>query len=194
MNIILFNGPPGCGKDTAAMAVLINRFGMPGTVKFDRMSMPIKRAFAGTYDAEISKMGNIVGWEERKDEPHALLDGKSYRQWQIDFSEKFMKPLYGPDIFPRLLARRHYHRLNDPAYTVLVPDCGFDVEANYLIEQTHARVFLMRIQRPGSNYAIDSRSNLEPHRLLAGFTIIDNDSDVETFRDRVRKQVGEWIA
>lgn len=161
MNIILFNGPPGCGKDTAAFSIFERRYDFLGTIKFDRMSMPNKKAFYGAFGGVLDPFGNNLHWEPKKEEPSHLLDGKSYRQWQIDFSEKFMKPLYGKDIFGRLLVHRHQHRAEDPNYTVLVPDCGFQIELEKLrADLPFSRILLVKVYRDGCDFSKDSRGYL----------------------------------
>lgn len=178
MNIILFNGPPGCGKDTAASHLYNSRWALPGTWRFDRMSMPNKRAFAGTVGAEVNEFGIVAnGWEQQKDQPDSLLNGKSYRQWQIDFSESFMKPLYGGDVFARLFAARHEHRADDRRYTILVPDCGFPVEVLGIRKAfPSAGILLFRIYRPGHDFSFDSRGYIEPTPEM-GLSVIDVQND-----------------
>lgn len=161
MNIVLFNGPPRSGKDTAVEAFredesvnwLKDGFAM------DRMSMPIKQAFGGVVDKYCDSRGVVQDWEQIKDQPHDLLSGKSYRQWQIDFSEKFMKPLYGEDIFARLFADR-WKDQEEPV-TILVPDCGFEIEKAGLRKyMPNAKIALVRIIREGTDFSKDSRGYL----------------------------------
>lgn len=162
MNIILFNGPPSSGKDTAAMHVFKNRYELPGSFAFDRMSIPIKRAFAGVTQsyARLDSFGNNHRWEGIKENEIEAF-GVSYRQWQIDFSEKFMKPLYGNNIFAKLFVDRHSHRAHQNDYTVLVPDCGFDIEAEHLRSAfPKAGILIVKIFRPGKTFAGDSRNYL----------------------------------
>lgn len=196
MNIILFNGPPGCGKDTAARYLIHNRYDLPGTIRFDRMSMPNKRAFAGTVGAEIDRWGNVEKWEDRKDEPSLLLGGKSYRQWQIDYSESFMKPLYGGDIFPRLFADRHSHRFEDKYYTVLVPDCGFDIEVLTLRKLLpKAGILLIRIHRTGFDFSLDSRSYITPTpEMGVAFLAVDNDRSKADFEKKIAEHIKEYFS
>lgn len=187
MNIILFNGPPGCGKDTAASYLYESRWSLPGTWRFDRMSMPNKRAFAGTVGAEVSEFGIVAGWEAQKDQPDPLLNGKSFRQWQIDYSESFMKPLYGGDVFARLFADRHRHRADERRYTVLVPDCGFPIEVLGLRKEFRkAGILLFRIYRPDHDFSFDSRGYIEPTPDM-GISVIDvwNDGTRTEFEGKI---------
>src|SRR5258708_6354333 len=130
--IILLNGPPSSGKDTAAKHIRKwceeVYIGYPRWhCMLDRMSLPIKRAFAGTMGLPITEDGIVEPWESKKEEiiPEYRV---SYRQWQIDFSEKFLKT-YRSSIFGDLLALRISRRfMKGIANLVVVPDCGFAVE------------------------------------------------------------------
>lgn len=195
MNIILFNGPPGCGKDTAALCIIARFFAAKHTFRFERMSFPNKRAFAGTVNAAISPLGHVVEWEDRKDEPSLLLNGKTYRDWQIEYSEKFMKPLYGDAIFGRLLAERIKHRADDHDYTVLVPDCGFPIEALQLRKEfPKAGILLVRIYRTGFDFSKDSRGYIVPTPEM-GLTIVDldNDGSQQEFEIKVERTVRDYL-
>lgn len=179
MRIILLNGPPSCGKDTVAKAL-----GQKLTEqKIDycvlRMSRPIKRAFAGLVDAEIDSWGNVEDWESTKDLPSELLNGKSYRQWQIDFSEKFMKPLYGEDIFARIFVHTIEHlrtgELGEWNGYVIVPDCGFQIEAETLAALLpEVRKMFVRIHRKGTDFSKDSRSYFHPQEIPLQIDLYNN--------------------
>ena len=161
MKIMLLNGPPSSGKDTAAVAIqrqLTAQFDV--IISIDRLSMPIKRAFAGTVDIPIDNLGNVKYFESIKETPLTILNGKSYRQWQIDFSEKFMKPLYGEDIFARLLIDRiktylAQHGIPD---ILIIPDCGFQIELDTLVTELNPKhITLFHLVRPGTDWSKDSR-------------------------------------
>lgn len=183
MNIILFNGPPRSGKDTAAMFLYEQWHNLPwtrGDCVFDRMSMPNKFAFAGTTATECDDFGNNTTYERIKEDPLKLLNGKSYRQWQIDFSESFMKPLYGEDIFARLLASRLYSLRADYPVTAVIPDCGFQVEADKLSRFLDLNIVLIRIHRRGCDFSGDSRGYIEAPKGVQFFSI-NNDGTKEDF-------------
>jgi hypothetical protein len=173
MKLVLLNGPPRCGKDTAAKAIIsyIEKKALadperPPHVVLERFSMPIKRAFAGMIDAEIDAEGNVLDYEPDKDKIIPLL-GMSYRRWQILFSESFMKPLISGDIFGRLLLSRIEALPLDSV--VVVPDCGFQIEVEAVLRsdifhEGKLRAFLVQVYRPGCTFAGDSRRYIShPH-------------------------------
>lgn len=189
MDVIFFNGPPKCGKDEAAKFLRANwdALDLPGNPILRRFSHPNKMAFAGLVDAKIDADGNVETWEAAKDHPHPLLNGKSYRQWQIDFSEKFMKPLYGDDIFGRLFVNAVHDKTNSSVY--LVPDCGFEVEPETVVTLLpKARVFLIRIYRRGCDFSLDSRSYIEaPSIPYENVYNIHNNGDLAHYHDTLAK-------
>lgn len=192
--VVLFNGPPYCGKDSAAEALLQTSIQNLGFMNLDRFSMPLKRAFAGIMSLNITAGGTVDLWEAKKDEIIPML-GSSYRQWQIDFSECFMKPLYGPDIFGQLLVERFERRTMGykADVTLLVPDSGFVPEANVVLARGYD-VLLLRIHRPGKDFSSDSRSYIElgPRPNLLELDL-QNDGDLPIFQDHVRRIYSSWI-
>ena len=156
--VVLFNGPPSSGKDTAAR-YLYHSTTIDYPFVQERMSMPIKKAFASIMGEYIDKWGDVAGYEDKKEQNIELL-GCSYRQWQIDFSEKFMKPLYGEAIFGALFCLRAARHSKNAVF--LVPDCGFDIEYKTLTDVFGlSNVFVIKLYRPGCTYAKDSRSWLK---------------------------------
>jgi hypothetical protein len=201
--VILFNGPPSSGKDTAARICFTERCGAAYKV-FDRMSMPIKRAFAATIAAPIDRWGNVEPHERAKDEVMKGF-GVSYRQWQIDFSERFMKPLYGEDIFGKLFINRQ--KQQHPDSVILVPDCSFDIEFTTL--EAHfgrGNVFVIKLYREDCDYRIDSRGYLSvgqdlPLHTTGGYYDrldrhvyhFNNDLDKAGFEKAILQVVKGWL-
>src|SRR5277367_2870726 len=109
--IILLNGPPSSGKDTGAKHIreFLNHTPYQGRLlhtAMDRFSLPVKRAFAGMMGVSCTADGIVTQYEPIKELPIARIGGMSYRQWQIEFSEDFMKPKFGEAIFGQLLIER----------------------------------------------------------------------------------------
>lgn len=171
--IILLNGPPSSGKDTAAKHIrqtFTIDHTTPKRVVLDRMSMPIKRAFAGTMGLPITEDGTVEPWESMKKEIIPEF-GVSYRQWQIDFSESFLK-CYRQEIFGELLAARIGRRFSrNIANLIVIPDCGFDIEIKVIYARFDPKdILLIRCHRHGFTFLGDSRSYV---RTPAGCAIFD---------------------
>jgi hypothetical protein len=176
--IILLNGPPSSGKDTAAKHIrdwyhgqrdMSDQEQWNNRCALDRMSMPIKRAFAGTMSLPIDADGNCQPWESKKEEVIPEF-GISYRQWQIDFSESFLKK-YDEAIFGTLLSTRIERRFaKGIANLVVIPDCGFKIEIETLYANFDPKdILLVRCHRNGFNFVGDSRSYVRAPKGCAVF-------------------------
>jgi hypothetical protein len=195
--IILLNGPPSSGKDTAAKFVCQhfreNNYGNGIGLRplIDRMSMPIKRAFAGTMGLPITEDGIVEPWESRKEEViHEF--GVSYRQWQIAFSEKFLKG-YREEIFGRLLVARIKRRFEKGiANLIVVPDCGFSIEIDVLYEEFEREdILLVRCHRDGFTFQRDSRSYVRAPKGCAVGDLMNSDKDA--YLALVERVVKTWL-
>lgn len=183
--ILLFNGPPRSGKDTSALTIERN---IPH-IGFDRFAMPLKLAFAAVAGAKVlDKYGTVEPYESTKGEIIPWL-GVSYRQWQIDFSEKFMKPLYGDDIFARLFVQRNK---NFDGSAIVVPDSGFYSEAAPVAKAFgEENTLLVRIHRPGFDFTGDSRSYL--YSVSPNEVDVYNDGTQEEFERKIFNIVNDFI-
>ncbi len=194
--IILLNGPPSSGKDTAAkhirQMVLRSTFPQISVCILDRMSMPIKRAFAGTMNLPIDADGNVDYWEAHKEEIVPQF-GVSYRQWQIDFSERFMKPIFDEAIFGVLLSARIKRRFEKKIADLLViPDCGFQVEIATLYHYFNPDdILLIRPHRNGFTFSGDSRSYV---RAPSGAAVFDPINSLpEEYEKQIEAGVRCWL-
>lgn len=183
---ILFNGPPRSGKDTAAQMAYNYVLRTTRPIRYptwEKFSRPNKECFAALAGAKIDAFFNVDYYEHHKSEIIPWL-GVSYRQWQIDFSEKFMKPLYGQDIFAWLLRMRSQQ--ND---LTIISDCGFQIEVDCLIGQ---RMMLICMKREGCTFEGDSREYVKPAPNWE-YHVIANDSSLEHLRKVVETLVGDFI-
>ena len=149
--IIVLNGPPRCGKDTIA-GLIKQRLTL--CVEF-KMSMVMKR-----YIPDIFGLSDVQrrAIELYKDEPEGIFNGMSWREVQISFSEDWMKPKFGKDIFGRLAAQRMKGLI---ANHIVVSDSGFNEELIPVIQAFGANnVIVWRIYRPGCSFKNDSRDYL----------------------------------
>jgi hypothetical protein len=187
--VFLYNGPPRSGKDSAAVTLT-----QMGLGHFEKFAWPLKAAFASITGAQIDPWGNVEPFESTKSDLIPWL-GTSYRQWQIDFSESFMKPNYGSDIFGRLLVQRVTfagagNRFNHQA--IFISDSGFAEEAKYVAQEFgEENVLLVRIHRPGYDFAGDSRSYL--YDILPNEIDVVNDASVEDYLGKIKGIFTEFM-
>ncbi len=173
--IVLLNGPPRCGKDTAART-----FSLGGAFVHDKFSLPIKRAFAAVMGVPVHDNLNVYPYEDYKEQVIPAL-GVSYRKWQQDFAEKMMKPTCGHDVFARLLIERLAPlRVIRSVTTVLVSDCGFQIEADVL-EQAGLDVRVIQLHRDGCSYSGDTREYVEGKRTVK----IDNNGKIQELTEKI---------
>jgi hypothetical protein len=158
--VILISGPPRSGKDTAMIALCEQ---MPyGFIPIiDRFSMPLKASVCSWLGYELDYNGNSV-LEETKEKIIPEL-GVSYRQAQINLSERHMKELYDEEVFGRLMVSRIREASESaPPFDKLVfiiPDSGFASEMKVVERAVGSEnMILIRSHREGCDYSGDSRS------------------------------------
>lgn len=196
LSLILLNGPPGSGKDTAAEHIL-QLFPTAVHMKFAR---PLKDAFVATF-------GYSRDWIETNKDTRLLGFDMTVREWLIAYSEDFMKPQCGNDIFGVLAGREVLDQLSpgSKAHRIFVfSDCGFTHEVNGLLAalfDTHVediRVQIIQLMRTGCTW--DSRAPID-FRLGAAWPElrrfdprhIDNNGSLGIFSRRISETVEPFL-
>lgn len=181
--IVLFNAPPRAGKDTAAN-VLLSHLDVGEKIKF---SDPVKR---GTHGAYGLWHAGVDFFEDRKDQPCDEFLGITPRQAYINFSEKLMKPVHGPDVFGKLFVRTVG---TSSSKVILVPDSGFYHEAVPAIEAYGAdNILLVQIFMEGRNFDNDSRDYIKLPEVKT-VHIWNRWGELDEFEKTICKVVGRWI-
>jgi hypothetical protein len=173
-NIVLFNGPPRSGKDTAAGLVRAAFIREAVSLKF---ALPLKYLTASFAEFMGDKHENVLSDEPGvKERANKFLLGLSPRQFQIMVSEDWMKPKFGDDVFGKIAIQqvKLYH--DWPSRIFLFSDSGFRSEAVALVEEFGPEnILLIRLHRIGCDFTIDSRSYIELADL--GVTEVDVTND-----------------
>lgn len=156
--VIIFNGPPGSGKDETCR-FLLSHFG------FKHLSFKHQLFIETIKLFNVDEAWFMEGYEDRaiKERPEELLGGRSRRQALIYTSEDVLKPTRGKGIFGEQAAKQ-INRVSDYCFS----DGGFTEELVPIINIAGAdNVCLVQLFRDGSSFANDSR------RYINGTNIID---------------------
>lgn len=165
--IILFNGPPRSGKDTAT-GFALEYLGCRG-VQY-RFAAPLKDAIHGLFGMPSILLEHF---DAVKDEPNEKLFGMTPRNAYIWLSEEVVKPKFGKDFFTRV-AINAIKSMGDNI--IVISDCGFAEEAEGLIKEFGAEnIIIVRLHRRGTSFANDSRNYIS-HPECKEYAILNNGS------------------
>ena len=180
--IILLNGPPRSGKDTAAHIILRN-FKPWSEYK---MSLPLKAGLREFFAIDREMHRSV---EEHKEDEIDLFFGYSYRQMQISLSEDWAKAKFGTHIFGSLAVRAIKARSSN----VVISDCGFEEEIVSIRNAFPGNVLLIRLHRSGCDFSNDSRGYI-PDGVIDEHLVqdINNAYDLEMFEVQVIKALRKW--
>lgn len=145
-HILVFNGPPGVGKDTLANYAQ----------SFDSRSRHVK--FISTLKQAVAVLFNypIELMEEGKDDPKYTKFGKRIREHQIALGSA-LRNIYGEEVFGRMLADRILSMPMQTPY-VVISDLGVTGELRALAEAIdRERITLFRVHQEGKTFSGDCR-------------------------------------
>lgn len=168
--IIIFNGPPGAGKDEACL--YLKKLGYKHLSFKDELFKETFKFFG------VSKGWFMKGYENRsikeKPVPQLKVSGNmlSRRDAMIYVSEKYIKPKYGNDYFGKQLAK-HINKEGNFS----VSDGGFAEELVPIINKVGTdNIVLVQLTRDGCDFSSDSRryfnGDLIQEFILGGETSI----------------------
>lgn len=145
--IVIFNGPPGSGKDEAAAWL--------GRRGFAHLSFKHYLFRETIAEFDVDTVWFMDGFNNRamKELPEEDLRGMSRRQAMIYTSEDVIKPKYGKSYFGDQVASQLEE---DEKY--VISDGGFVEEIQPLIDKVGAEnMLLVQLVREGCSYRSDSR-------------------------------------
>lgn len=167
--IIIFNGPPGSGKDEAAS--YFKRRGFKH-LSFKYVLFKETISFFG-----VDEEWFMNGYNDRsvKERPEEFLEGMSRREAMIYVSEVITKPALGKDIFGVYVANEVEDGMN-----YAISDGGFEEELVPLINRVGTQnIVLVQLTRDGCDYSSDSRryfnGRLEKEYIIQKSTDIDRE-------------------
>lgn len=212
--VVLLNGPPRCGKDTAALGLANSLRGICTPI-LHKFAEPLAAAVRGMFGITQSRWDYL--YTTAKEVPTGELLGMSPREAMIWVSEDVMKPKFGDEVFGTLAAEK-ISKMNRGV--VVISDCGFDAEILPVADVVGwGSILILSIYRPGCTYAKDSRSYITPdtlaraaraahdarHKRPSGpnlehipyeepaFSEVVNRKDIFVFRDAVTDIVTRWL-
>lgn len=172
--VIIFNGPPGSGKDHAADLVT-NMFDRSKHLRFkDHLFKCVTTLFNVTDEEFFEKYND----REQKEKSTCLLEGYSPREAMIFVSETVIKPKFGHDYFGHIAADNLIYGIN--AFS----DGGFTEELEPVYNECDGNMIIVQLHCPWSNFDNDSRTYIDEFKDVPILKLI-NDSTIEIFEIKV---------
>lgn len=148
MNLV-FNGPPGSGKDEACLFLKRNH-GFHHLQFKDQLFIDTTEYFGVSLNWFLADYDN----RELKEMPREELNGLSKRNALIHVSENVIKPNYGKDYFGVKTAEKVDAKLN-----YCFSDGGFVEEVIPLINRVGPeKICIVQLYRTGCSFSSDSRN------------------------------------
>lgn len=181
------NGPAGSGKSSLATLLCKN----DPSVWRESFAQPIRDVLYAVFYPEEGPISFTFDLRETEAKTRLIPysdNALTNREAMISFSEKWMKPVFGEDIFGRLcLARCRDQEMFYDRF--VIDDSGFTPEAQYIISQVGAEnCLLIRLHRPGCDFAGDSRSYI--HLPVNSITLINDGPKPESMLDALQLSLG----
>jgi hypothetical protein len=188
---VLLNGPKRSGKSSVA-DILSGSREIDASVSVIGMSFHLKRFVHGIYLGMRGYRLDPDHFDLTKEHPQEILDGMSWRQAYIHYSESVIKPLHGKEWFGRMLIQQAKIEAAD---IVVVPDSGFREEAEAVVKDAGAEnVLLVRLHRPGHGFEGDSRGYVELDDLhVQSHDVWATEGGLDFAADRVIHLVKTWF-
>jgi hypothetical protein len=161
--IVIFNGPPGSGKDEAA------RYFQARGFKHLSFKHALFRETVREFDVSYKWFMDRYNDRSVKERPEKRLRGMSRREALIYTSEEVIKPRYGKDFFGVQVAKEI---VNENDYCI--SDGGFVEELLSVINRIGSdNIVLVQLTRDGCDYSSDSRRYFDGN-LVHEYTISKN--------------------
>lgn len=181
--IILLNGPPRSGKDTAVG--IIKKLLLHSSYEY-KLSKPLKQGMQILYDLHPKVYLELS--EDHKDTPSASLYGQTAREAQIALFKCLSKGC-GEDVLAKMAIKFIDSKVTEEY--VLISDSGRTIETQTLLEHFgYDKVGLIQLWRPGCNFEGDIREyvciNCRHH------TKVNNEFELDIFEAQIKKVLKEW--
>lgn len=165
--VIMFNGPPRSGKDSAC-EIIMEHF---PEVHYAYFKEVLYRESAKILGLDFNFWASVCQNGDLKDKPMlAVAAGETGavmtpRDILIYLAEKVLKPKYGKEFIARGTAEtisdliQHQREQSNEEAMIVVPDLGFDYEIDTVRDMLpNVHVISVAVHRPGFTFEGDSRS------------------------------------
>lgn len=178
---LLISGPPGSGKDLTGSTIAAGLGDGAIVEKFAAPLVIAARAFGFLMD------------EDLKEDPCGP-GGVSRREFQIQLSESFAKPLMGTNVFGQALVRRVEALVDQPSL-VIVTDSGFYQEAATVCGFVGSdNVRRIHLHREGHDYSNDSRTDWDDTDLgIKRGDLVNLSSSIAEYAEYVEAFTAPWV-
>lgn len=185
-SVIMFNGPPGCGKDYAT-SVLVRELSLKGTAAHH---LEVKNRLIDLtcliHDMDRDEWDRMYH-HPTKDMPLVQFGGMSMRQALIRVSETVIKPNYGLDYFGRAAGKTLKDGVN------VFSDGGFEPEIRAIIKSVGEDNFLLIRVHPivdGEAKGFEGSGDSRSYVMGEGIPAVDVTNDyTQLFTDTVMDAV-----
>lgn len=190
---VFVNGPPRAGKDVVVKQLLraFRELWPNAYVTPMKNARPLKNAVAAFLQLDFVTAHHYYE-TAAKDMIADEFFGQTPREVLINFSETWAKPLFGDDIFGRLLALQMRNKLQEHPHPTpvvfLISDTGFQTEydAVFVDGLRPDRTAYIRLSRPGTSFHGDSRTYITPHEQAGLTAFIANAGELYDLATQVR--------
>lgn len=170
--ILIFNGPPGSGKDQACLH--LKNKGYKHIEFKEQLFKDTIEHFGVTEEWFFSGYDQVT-----KNLPEEKLGGKSRRQALIHVSENVNKLLYGNDYYGYKAAEKMFIGTD-----YCISDGGFVEELSHIINKFGGdEIYIVRLYRDGSSYDGDSRKYIK-FKSTKGLYICGKKTDTSLYEDQ----------
>tara|TARA_R110002020_G_scaffold123630_1_gene280354 strand:+ start:428 stop:997 length:570 start_codon:yes stop_codon:yes gene_type:complete len=185
--VIIFNGPPGSGKDECAKHFTKLNSSI-GSIHEENKSHLLQLALLITGLDEDEWMSRYLD-RELKDTPWDKCGGLSQREFYIKISEEWCKPLFGRDYFGKRSADRVK---KSSASCFFFSDGGFHNETT-AIRNGCDNMVIFRLHRDGYDFSNDSRDYIYMGRADISEFDINNDGTLQDMYTKVQVHLKEIL-
>ena len=180
--VIIFNGPPGSGKDYICnyLSNVLDR------TRHSEFKEHLFRCTCVLFNVTYEEFMELYTDREKKETSTCLLYGYSPREAMIYVSEEVIKPKFGKDYFGLCTAENLGFGLT------VFSDGGFIEELEAVYDECDGNMMIVQLHRDGCDFSKDSRSYINDFKDVPIVKIFNN-SDISNFELAVLERVSEWL-